>query len=64
MTRRSHRKSEAVRLRNERLHRADERSDFGEAVFKGLRDDLPAVDARPTAPRRAERASTRKIVPR
>jgi bifunctional non-homologous end joining protein LigD len=27
-----------------------------EAVFKGLRDDLPAVDAQPAAPRRAERA--------
>jgi bifunctional non-homologous end joining protein LigD len=27
-----------------------------EAMFKGLRDDLPAVDAPPTAPRRAERA--------
>jgi bifunctional non-homologous end joining protein LigD len=27
-----------------------------EAVFKGLRDDLPAEDALPTAPRRAERA--------
>jgi bifunctional non-homologous end joining protein LigD len=35
-----------------------------EAVFKGLRDDLSAVDARPTAPRRTARAPARKILSR
>jgi bifunctional non-homologous end joining protein LigD len=35
-----------------------------EAVFKGLRDDRPAENAPPTAPRRAARRPARKILPR